>query len=219
MRECAQDIRERELLEQGYIQAEKVFFRLGRAIFVIDAKPIEYTQEDARKTILGTAASLSNPLVEFKKEHVKLMQQICGSTGYLRIKVEGDPDSGLSLGSDEVLLSGYRFGIDDVIVNGKLLDSTHGSREEMMRNYAEKIEWGKYMAHIPNWDTFDGICYFVKSSPELKAQIESVVKSIRELADTLEHKDDMPEEVLEKWKAKIEEMIKKSAEEEPPDSP
>ena len=210
MKECAQDIRERELLEKGYVQAENVFFRLGRAIFIITTTPIEYSQEDARGTIIGQAASLSNPFVKFKKEHVELMQELCGSTGYLRINVEGDPDAGLSLEPDKVLISGYRFGIDDVIVNGKLLDSTHGSREEMMRNYADAIELNKFMARVPDWDTFDGACYYMKQSPELKAQIEQVVESIRGLANTLEHKDDMPEEVMRKWKVKIEEMIKET---------
>ena len=50
-----------------------------------------------------------------------------------------------------------------------------------------------------SWESYEGTGYFMKKSPELKKRIVNVVEEIRSLANTLEHKDDMPDWVKEKF--------------------
>ncbi len=195
---CAQDVREEELLEQGYVKADKVFYRIGRTIFVVDTLEKDFSEEEALETPIGTVAKLNNPGIEFNNKGLKMLQELFGSTGFLRIAVEGDEDCGFA-GTSEVLLTGYRAGLDDVIVDGKLLVTTHNSQEDIMRNFADHLEWMKWRAKIPDWKTYEGMGYRMKESPELKKQIVDVVEEIRSLANTLEHKDDMPDWVREKF--------------------
>jgi len=198
---CAQDLREKELQELGYLNGEKAYFRLGRAIFIIDALKKDFTQNEAFGTPLGVAASLNNPGIRFDTTELEMLQNIFGSTAYLRIKVEGDPDGGISLIPNEVLLTGYRYGLDDVIIDGKLFDTTHGDHEEIMRNFADWIERRSWDTHVPDWETYEGVGYHMKECPELETQLRNVVEDIRELADKMEKKDDKPEWVKEKFRS------------------
>jgi len=137
---CEQDIREEELKKEG-----KTYFRIGRAIFVIDVLSKDSSLQEAIDTPLGTCAVLSGNAEKLATpEAIKLLQQLFGSTGYLRITIEGDPDAGIGGCVNEVLLTGYRFGLDDVIVDGKLLNTTHGSKAEIMRNFAEFIAFSSW---------------------------------------------------------------------------
>lgn len=199
---CDQDLREKELLEQGYVEADRVFFRLGRAIFVVDTLAKDFTEREALGTPLGLAAKINDPGFDFDKEKLDLLQNIFGSTEFLRISIEGDPDSGIRLGPNEVLLTGYRFGLDDVIIDGKLFETTHSGHERVMRNFADWIEQKKWNTRVPNWESYDGMGYRMKESPELEEQLMNVVRDIRALADTMEHKDDKPDYIKEKFRNK-----------------
>ncbi len=196
---CAQDVREEELLKEGYVKADKVFYRIGRTIFVVDTLQKDYSEDEALETPVGVAARLNNPDTEFAKADLKILQELFGSTGYLRIAVEGDEDCGFA-GTSEILLTGYRAGLDDVIVNGKLLKTVHNSQEDIMRNFAADLEWLKWRAMVPDWETYEGVGYRMKKSPELKKRVLDLAKEVRDLADVLEHADDMPDWVKEKFK-------------------
>ncbi|MFA5307580.1 MAG: hypothetical protein WC365_09085 [Candidatus Babeliales bacterium] len=113
---CAQDIREQELKTQG-----KTYFRIGRAIFVIE--PI-YDKDVLIKH-------------DTKTDFQKMIQEICGLTGYLKVTVEGDPDSGIE-SRNEVVLTGYRFGLGDIVADGKLLHTTHGDTNRILKNIVER---------------------------------------------------------------------------------
>ena len=195
---CEQDTREKELLEQGYVKIEKCFFRIGRAIFVVDTLRKDYSQEEAVETPLGTVATLNRPGLEFDQEDLSMLQSLFGSTGYLRIVCEGDPDCGFA-GNSEILLTGYRGGLDDVIVDKELLQTVHGSGEDIMRNFAKTVDWRSKWIHVPRWDTYDGIGYRMKSDEALESEVAILANRLREVADKLEHKDDMPDWVKEKF--------------------
>ncbi len=196
---CAQDLREKKLLEQGYVKTEKVLFRIGRAIFVIDILQKDFTRREALGTPLGLAAKINDPTFDFDKEKLDLLQEMFGSTRFLRINIEGDPDSGIKLSPNEILLTGYRFGLDDVIIDGKLFETTHGDHEQIMRNFAGWIQQMKWRTRIPDWETYDGRGYRMKECPELEKQLMNVVGGIKALADTMEHKDDKPDYIKEKF--------------------
>lgn len=195
---CAQDIREKELQKQGFANPEKAYFRIGRAIFVIDILSKNYTQEEAVSTPLGLAASVNNPDLEFDREELDLIQLLHGSTGFLRIVVEGDEDCGFASDST-LLLTGYRGGLDDVIVDDKLLQTVHNSGEEIMRNFADFLEWRSGHINVPRWNTFDGTGYRVSFKTPLNEEGKNLAATIREFADKLEHKDDPPDWIIEKF--------------------
>ena len=203
---CAQDIREKELQEQGYLKAEKVYFRIGRAIFVIDVIDKSFTEEEAIETPLGLTAKMNDPTFEFNPEVMNMLQNIFGSTGVLRVVVEGDDDCGFASNS-EILITGYRGGLDDVIVDDKLLQTVHGSDQDIMRNFADELysraEWG---IHVPRWETYDGTGYQIKNDKELVDEIKRLSGAIRDMAYRLDHKDDMPEEVRKKWEVREDEV-------------
>lgn len=191
--ECAQDVREKELLKQGYVNPEKAFFRIGRAIFVVDILSKEFTEEEAVGTPIGLAAAMNKPDMSFDQEMLDWLQNAFGSTGYLRIICEGDPDCGFA-GNYEILLTGYRGGLDDVIVDRKLLQTVHGSDEDIMRNFAEWLHWQADWVNKPNWETYEGDGgYYIQPALELEEKIRAVSDAVKELAEELEHKDDMPD--------------------------
>lgn len=173
--ECAQDIREKELIKLGYI-SQKCYFRIGRAIYIIEPATRELTAEEAKKealnTPLGVAVALSGNAEKVDEETAKMMQALFMPTGFLQVKVEGDPDAGIDKCSDEIKLSAYRFGLDDVYINGRLFDSTHGSRKEILLTYADEIEG---MA---------GVLQAGKNEYEKeKRQCERLAKAVRKLAE------------------------------------
>ena len=136
---CAQDLREKELLEQGYVNPERAFFRIGRAIFVVDILSKDYSVNEALETPIGLVSVLNNPEQEFDQGMLDFLQNAFGSTGFFRIVVEGDEDCGFASDST-ILLTGFRAGLDDVIVNNKLMKTVHGSEENIMRNFAEFLD-------------------------------------------------------------------------------
>jgi len=194
---CAQDLREKELLEQGYVSPEKAFFRIGRAIFVVDVLTKDYSVNEALDTPLGLVSALNNPEREFDQEMLDFLQNAFGSTGFFRIVVEGDEDCGFA-SDTTILLTGYRAGLDDVIVDNKLLKTVHGSDEDIMRNFAEFLEWRSSWISVPRWETYEGLGYRIKHDESLKAEFVDVANKIRAIAEKFEHKDDMPEEVKER---------------------
>jgi len=181
-----------------------VFFRIGRAIFVVDTLKKEYTEEEAIETPLGLVAKMNDPELEFDKEALDLIQLLHGSTGFLRIICEGDPDCGFA-GNYEVLLTGYRGGLDDVIVERKLLQTVHGSNEDIMRNFADELYRRAEWINVPRWETYDGSGYRMTFETELEDEMKRISGAIREMAYKLEHKDDMPDWVREKFK-EVEEL-------------
>lgn len=195
---CAQDTREKELLEQGYVNPEKVYFRIGRAIFVIDILSKDYTQEEAVGTPLGLSATMNNPELGLDQEALDLIQLLHGSTGFLRIVVEGDEDCGFASNST-VLLTGYRGGLDDVVVDDNLLQTVHGSDSDIMRNFADKLYRRAEWISVPIWESYDGRGHRITYETELKDEMKQVAEAIREMAYKLEHKDDMPDYVKEKF--------------------
>lgn len=195
---CVQNEREKELEEQGYVKADKVYFRIGRAIFVIDTLSKDFTEEEAVGTPIGAAAKLNRPGIVFAEEELELLQELFGSTKYLRVICEGDPDCGFA-GKSEVLLTGYRGGLDDVIVESKLLQTVHGSGEEVMRNFAEFLDWRSKWISIPRWETYDGRGYRIKYDDILKTEFVDVANRVWSIAEKLEHKDDMPDWVKKKF--------------------
>ena len=197
---CVQDERERELQEQGYTKADKVYFRIGRAIFVIDTLSKDFTEGEAAGTPIGAAAKFNNPEIDFDEERLRVLQELFGSTKFLRVACEGDPDCGFA-GKSEVLLTGYRGGLDDVIVEGKLLQTVHGSGEDIMRNFSEFLDWRSRWISVPRWETYEGRGYRIKYDTPLKGEFVDVADRVRSIAEKLEHKDDMPDWVKEKFQS------------------
>ncbi len=195
---CVQDEREKELQEQGYTRADKVYFRIGRAIFVIDTLSKDFTKGEAAGTPIGAVAKLNNPDLEFAEEELKQLQELFGSTKFLRLICEGDPDCGFAAKHD-ILLTGYRGGLDDVIVESKLLQTVHGSAEDIMRNFAESLDWRSKWISVPRWETYDGRGYRIKYDTPLKDEFADVADKVRSIAEKFEHKDDMPDWVKEKF--------------------
>ena len=167
---CAQDLKEQELKKQG-----KTYFRIGRAIFIVETCERKQTLEETLETPIGTAALLAGTAHKLAEdeETMKMIHGLFMPTGFLRITVEGDPDAGLGLIANEVLLSGYRYGLDDVIVDGELLKTTHGSRSEILRNFGKFVERQDFWAKL-------------EKDEKLKRKIRRTAKSILEVADALE---------------------------------
>lgn len=201
---CALDIREEELRAQGYVKAEPAYWRLGRAIFIIDSQPIEPSAKEALSTPIGVSVVLSGGAEKLVKnaEMMKELQGIFGSTATLRITVEGDPDSHMS-GSSTIQLTGYRGGLDDIILDDKLLNTVHGSHEDIIRNFAEWLEWQTGWCTIPRWETYDGVAYGMKGDLKHRKQGKALAARLRRLANELEHADDMPDWVADKFKEKV----------------
>ena len=168
---CAQDLREEELKKQG-----KTYFRIGRAIFVIErVERDEVTTEEVLGTPLGVAVALGpKPETVADPEFKRTVNELFLPTGYLKITVEGDPDAGLDLSPNIIQLTGYRFGLDDVIVDGKLLDTTHGNSRDIMRNFADWFETNDSWAEIHRQKRLAG--KFKRIADEIRAVAEEMDK-------------------------------------------
>lgn len=172
---CAQDEREKELQQQGYIANGKAYWRIGRAIFIVEETGVNPpTPKETLDSPLGLCAALSGKAQEvLKPDMAKKLQMLFGSTGKLRIIIEGDPDSGIG-GSNTIEATGYRFGLDDVWIDGKLVDTTHGDKAEILRNMAHQVRG------------FAGVLRFGnKKEDSYKVQkrcCESVAKRLEKLA-------------------------------------
>jgi len=165
---CEQDIREEELKKEG-----KTYFKIGRAIFVIDVLDRKQTLEETLQTPLGVAtmvAGTAHKLAE-DEETMKMIHGLFMPTGYLRITVEGDPDAGLGACNNEVLLTGYRYGLDDVIVDDKLLVTTHGSKAEILRQNAKFMEFASW---------------FPRDNKKLVRRMKRISKAIENIAEDFE---------------------------------
>ena len=179
-RKCAQDEREEQLKKEG-----KTYFRIGRAIFIVDTTERKMSTQELLDTPLGLATALAgtaNKLIE-DEALAKEMHGLFMPTGYLRIKVEGDPDAGIAVVPNEVLLTGYRFGLDDVIVDGKLLNTTHGSRKELIKALADALEREKWHAEIAFANETADEC--IQRKKHL-AKIKRTLKKVLEIAEGAE---------------------------------
>jgi len=125
----------------------KVAFRIGRALFVIDVQPREPEPRQVLGTSIGLAIALNKgpEAVLGDPELVRKLQEIFLPVAWLRIRVFGDPDA-LPFAPDliteqpnVVLLSGYRFGLDDVVVDGDILRTVHGDVLEEVRAHTSRI--------------------------------------------------------------------------------
>jgi hypothetical protein len=175
------DEREKELQKQGYVN-RKAYFRIGRAIFIVE--PVERklsTEEVLQETLetpLGVAtivAGTSEKLAEDEK-FLKKIHGIFMPTGYLKITVEGDPDAGINSAPNQILLSGYRFGLDDVIVDGELLKTTHGSRSEVLKSLAKNLEGELFWTKLEN-------------DKKLERKIRAMLVSLREIITAIEKEE------------------------------
>ena len=196
---CAQDQREEELKKEGYETPKKAYFRIGRAIFTVETITKDYSLREAVGTPLGLVMAMNGNEKLQEEESLKMLQEMFGSTGYLQIICEGDPDCGFA-SNDEILLTGYRAGLDDVIVDRTLLQSVHGDHEQIMINFADWFENRISWIHVPRWETYDGFSYSVKSDKKLEAKGKRLAKRIREFAEEMKHLDDVPEDVKERLK-------------------
>lgn len=200
---CTQDLREQELLKQGYVKPEKAFFRVGRVIFKINVVGNEFTDEDAESTPLGLVMRLNDPTAVLDESQKSLLQNIFGSPGSLRVVVEGDDDCGFA-SKDPVILTGYRGGLDDVFVEGKLLQTVHGSEADVMRNFTDYLALQKSWMNVPDWESYDGVGYHIQHDKELEGELENIIDSLRVFIEKYEHRDDMPEWVKKKFLRKTE---------------
>jgi hypothetical protein len=167
------DEREKELQKQGYVN-QKAYFRIGRAIFVIEPVERKLSTEEMLQETLGTPIGVATVVAgtsEKLAEDEKFLKEIHGifmPTGYLKITVEGDPDAGVDLAPNQILLSGYRFGLDDVIVDGLLLKTTHGSRSEVLKSLAKNLEGELFWAKL-------------EKNQKLEGKIKTTLKNLHEI--------------------------------------
>jgi len=178
---CAQDLREQELQKLGYKQ-QKAYFRIGRAIFIVEPTEKQQTKQEllveTLQSPLGVCIGANEGIEGVKKlyndpETMKMIQRIFMPTGLLKITVEGDPDGGIGNQiPNEILLSGYRYGLDDVFVDGRLLVTTHGSRFEILNNIAEFVD------HLTFWSE-------IEHDDKTTKQIKATAQNIRKMAKAL----------------------------------
>ncbi|MFH1520968.1 MAG: hypothetical protein ABID61_04950, partial [Candidatus Micrarchaeota archaeon] len=142
----------------------------------IDVLNRKQTIEETLNTPIGVCAVLAGTAENLIKNE-ETMKQIHGMflpTGYLRrylrITIEGDPDAGLGSMANEVLLTGYRYGLDDVIIDGKLIDSTHGNKAEIIKNYADYLENNSWCAD---------------KDKKLEQKMKRTAKTLRNIAEQL----------------------------------
>ena len=182
---CALDEREKELQKQGYV-SQKAYFRIGRAIFIVEPVERKLSMEEMVQETLGTpigvAVTLAGTAEKLAKDEelLKQIHEIFMPTGYLKITVEGDPDAGLNLAPDQILLSGYRYGLDDVIVDGQLLKTTHGSRSELLKSLVRVLE-----------DVLEGELFWAKFENDAKfmRKIRATLAHLREIITTIQRKE------------------------------
>ena len=147
---CALDKLAEKFKREGYAVFGldgKAAFRIGRALFVIDVQPREPEPCQVLGTTIGLAIALNKgpEAVLNDPELVRTLQELFLPVAWLRIRVFGDPDALMSAPDliterpDVVLLSGYRFGLDDVVVDGELLHTVHGDVMEEVRVHARRI--------------------------------------------------------------------------------
>lgn len=191
-KECELDKREKQLQDEGYTNFTKGYLRLGRALFIVDSLEKQPSESEAWQSPIGVLASLQGE-TKFDESTVKTLQEIFGSIAFLRIVVEGDPDAGLGNCRKEVLMSGYRYGLDDVLIDGKLVETTHGSKTQIIRYFIEQLK--NLDCSVPNWETYDGIGYSLKESKEIHDKLASTIHGLTEFVCLIEHKDDMPREI------------------------
>jgi hypothetical protein len=181
MRVCALDEREKELQKQGYVN-RKAYFRIGRAIFIVEPVERKLSTEEVLEETLGTpigvAATLAGTSEKLADDEklLKQIHEIFMPTGYLKITVEGDPDAGVILAPNQILLSGYRFGLDDVMVDGELVKTTHGSRSEVVKSLAKNLEGELFWTALEN-------------NKELESKIKATLESLREIITAIEKEE------------------------------
>jgi len=194
---CAQDVREEELKKEGYETPDKAYFRIGRAIFTVETITKDYSLNEAVETPLGLVMAMNGNENLQKEESLKMLQKMFGSTGFLKIVCEGDPDCGFA-GNEEILLTGYRGGLDDVIVNRELLQSVHGDHEQIMINFADWFESQTSWLLVPRWETYNGFSYNMKTDKKLRAKGKRLANKIKEFAEEIRRLEVCPEEVKER---------------------
>jgi len=193
---CSQDLREKVLKNEGYETPEKAYFRIGRAIFTVEVVKKDYSISEALETPLGLAMGMNRNKKITEQETLNMLQEAFGSTGYLKIICEGDDDCGFASNS-EILLTGYRAGLDDVIVDRTLLQSVHGDHEQIMINFADWFESRTSWIIIPKWETYDGVGYSMKADKKLRAKGKRLAKRIREFAEEVKQLEVVPEDIKE----------------------
>ena len=164
--EGALDSRENELKKQGYVNLKdkKAYVRIGRSIFIVESIPII-----TDKWIFG-----------FPPE------------GYLRILVEGDPDAGLGRCTSEILLTGYRFGLDDVIIDGKIFKTVHGDENLLIETLISELELTLKCRAFTFSNHTKQAKKYLNYAKEL---IENSFAKIREAFEIIKHYEDQTEEV------------------------
>ena len=203
---CAQDVREEELKKEGYETPDKAYFRIGRAIFTVETITKDYSLNEAVETPLGLVMAMNGNENLQKEESLKMLQKMFGSTGFLKIVCEGDPDCGFA-GNEEILLTGYRGGLDDVIVNRELLQSVHGDHEQIMINFADWFESQTSWLLVPRWETYNGFNYNMKADKKLRAKGKRLANKIKEFAEEIRRLEVCPEEVKERLRNTLEQKV------------
>jgi hypothetical protein len=93
-----------------------------------------------------------------------------------------------------ILLSGYRFGLDDVILDGQLIHTVHGSRKAVFETLTKMVEsegnWWAYTASRKWRDLGDGTEVSEGVDKVMLAKregrVSTIVKALREIANEIE---------------------------------
>jgi len=99
-------------------------FKLGRAVAVATSATVVHSVEVEDKKVLKVKGKEPAPIKDGKLE--------LRNPG-LAVVVFGDPDSGLRY-VDVVVVTGYRFGVNDIILNGQTLRTVHGDSDDVLTN-------------------------------------------------------------------------------------
>jgi len=185
---CALDLREEEFRREGYLNlnGKKAYVRLGRAIFTIQTEPRKVELAKTLETPIGMAIAITGQTDKLTEEMVEKINEIFLPTGYLKITVEGDPDSGVSSEASTILISGYRFGLDDIIINGKTLVTTHGDHYELIENLIDTLEReleGKTLIFANHTEKAK------KNLKKARERIKKIFKQLRELVITIKENE------------------------------
>jgi hypothetical protein len=118
----------------------KKHYEIGRASFDVEVvdTPLN-TPEEASKTLLGLALGHDPKLL--KKKDVRAdCQYLFHSTGMLRITVTGDPGAGIMYDPAVIDITGFRFGLDDVFIDGQLVQTVHRDPKDVIKYVVKRLE-------------------------------------------------------------------------------
>jgi len=177
-------------IEEQLKEEKKTYFRIGRAIFIIEAKTKPLTKPNIYETPLGaTLAAVGDPELKQNQQLQEKLRDLFLPKGHLKITVLGDPDAGLGERKDIIRITGYRFGLDDVVINGKTIRTTHGNKFETVRNLLDEVE--KIL--IWNCEHFipaeEG--YYIEFDQKEINHIKRLINELREINEKLERRHEL----------------------------